>query len=120
DGDRMWAEVKKGDIRSKGFDLNGLWSPWYTHHKVLAGLVDAYRIAHNKDALAVAEKFADWSIEETKALTDEQWQKMLGTEYGGMNDVLTDIYSLSGQTKYLDLARKFYDHRVLEPLSLDH
>ncbi|HWA82170.1 MAG TPA: glycoside hydrolase family 127 protein, partial [Fimbriimonadaceae bacterium] len=117
DGDRMWAEVKKGEIRSRGFDLNGLWSPWYTNHKVLAGLVDAYTLTHNPDALKVAEKFADWAIDETKGLTDEQWQKMLGTEYGGMNDVLAEIYRLSKQQKYLDLARKFYDHRVLDPLA---
>lgn len=119
DGDRMWAEVKKGEIRSRGFDLNGLWSPWYTNHKVLAGLVDAYTLTHNADALKAAEKFGDWAIEETKGLTDEQWQKMLGTEYGGMNDVLAEIYRLTKQVKYLDLARKFYDHRVLDPLAND-
>src|SRR5579871_1803612 len=68
DGDRMWAEVKKGEIRSKGFDLNGLWSPWYTNHKVLAGLLDTYTLTGNKDALKVAEKFGDWAIEETKNL----------------------------------------------------
>lgn len=117
DGDRMWAEVKKGEIRSKGFDLNGLWSPWYTNHKVLAGLLDAYTIAHNQEALKVAEKFGDWAIDETKVLTDEQWQKMLGTEYGGMNDSLAELYKLSGQEKYLDLSRKFYDDRVLAPLA---
>jgi DUF1680 family protein len=40
--DTVWAEVAKGDIRSRGFDLNGGWSPWYTVHKVMAGLLDAY------------------------------------------------------------------------------
>lgn len=117
DGDRMWAEVKKGEIRSRGFDLNGLWSPWYTHHKVFAGLIDAYLIAKNKDALGVAEKFGDWAIEETKALTPDQWQQMLGTEYGGMNDSLAELYALTGKEKFLDLARKFYDKRVLDPLA---
>ncbi|MFI5386319.1 MAG: beta-L-arabinofuranosidase domain-containing protein [Fimbriimonadales bacterium] len=117
DGDRMWAEVKKGVIRSKGFDLNGLWSPWYTHHKVLAGLLDAYELTHNADALNVAERFADWAIDETKDLTPELWQKMLGTEYGGMNDVLAELYRLTKQEKYLALSRKFYDNRVLAPLA---
>lgn len=120
DGDRMWAEVKKGDIRSKGFDLNGLWSPWYTHHKVLAGLLEAYSLTGNAEALKVAEKFADWAIDETKDLTPELWQKMLGTEYGGMNDVLAELYRLTKQAKYLDLARKFYDNRVLAPLAESH
>lgn len=117
DGDRVWAEVKKGNIRSRGFDLNGLWSPWYTHHKVLAGLLDAYTLAGNKNALGVAEKFADWAVEETSGLDDAQWQKMLGCEYGGMNDVLAELYKLTGKQKYLDLSRKFYDRHVLEPLS---
>jgi DUF1680 family protein len=117
DGDRMWAEVKRGEIRSKGFDLNGLWSPWYTHHKVLAGLLDAYTLTGNQDALKVAEKFADWAIEETRGLSADQWQQMLGTEYGGMNDVLAELFRLTNQAKYLDLSRKFYDRRVLEPLS---
>ena len=117
DGDRVWAEVKKGDIRSHGFDLNGLWSPWYTHHKVLIGLIDTYKLASNKDALVVAQKFADWMIDETKGLTPEQWEKMLGCEYGGMNDALAELYSITSKSQYLDLARKFYDHRVLDPLS---
>lgn len=116
-GDKVWAEVKRGEIRSGGFDLNGLWSPWYTHHKVLAGLLDAYRLAGNREALTVAEKFADWAIDETKNLTDEQWQKMLACEYGGMNDALAELYAATGQRKYLDLSRKFYDNRVLAPLA---
>jgi len=120
DGDRMWAEVKKGDIRSSGFDLDGLWSPWYTNHKVLAGILDAYELGHNQDALHVAEKFADWMIDETEDLTPELWQKMLGTEYGGMNDVLAQLYRDTKQEKYLDLARKFYDNRVLAPLAEGH
>jgi len=117
DGDRVWAEVKRGEIRSKGFDLNGLWSPWYTHHKVFAGLLDAYHLTGNRKALGVAEKFADWAIETTKNLTAEQWQKMLGCEYGGMNDVLAELYSVTKKSKYLELARKFYDKVVLDPLA---
>ena len=119
DGDRVWNEVRKGEIRSKGFDLNGLWSPWYTHHKVLAGLLDAYHLTGNKRALTVAEKFADWAIDVTKNLTDEQWQKMLGCEYGGMNDALAELYSITKQKKYLELSRKFYDRHVLDPLAQD-
>ncbi len=117
DGDRVWAEVKKGDIRSHGFDLNGLWSPWYTHHKVLIGLIDAYRLTNNKMALQVAEKFTGWMIDETKGLTPDQWEKMLGCEYGGMNDALAEMYSITNKATYLDLAKKFYDHRVLDPLT---
>ncbi len=116
DGDTKWAEVRKGNIKSGGFDLNGMWSPWYTHHKVLAGLLDAYHLTGNKDALDVAKKFGDWAIDETKDLTPDQWQNMLRCEYGGMNESLAEIYSLTKEQKYLDLSRKFYDHVVLDPL----
>lgn len=117
DGDRVWAEVKRGDIRSGGFDLNGLWAPWYTHHKVFAGLLDANAYAGNPDALDVAKKFADWAIDTTKDLTPDLWEKMLACEYGGMNESMAELYSRTGDKKYLDLARKFYDKRVLDPLS---
>jgi DUF1680 family protein len=110
DGDRVWAEVKKGDIRSHGFDLNGLWSPWYTHHKVLIGLIDAYKLTGNKEALVVATKFADWMIEETKPLTPEQWEKMLGCEYGGMNDALAELYTLTSYKGTRRFARQAFEH----------
>lgn len=117
DGDRVWAEVKRGEIRSGGFDLNGLWAPWYTHHKVFAGLLDAHALAGNKDALDVAKKFADWAIDTTKDLTPELWEKMLACEYGGMNESLAELYARTRDKTYLDLARKFYDKRVLGPLA---
>ncbi|MCC7433857.1 MAG: glycoside hydrolase family 127 protein [Methanoregulaceae archaeon] len=117
DGDRVWAEVKKGEIRSGGFDLNGLWAPWYTHHKVFAGLLDAHALTGNKVALEVARKFGDWAIDTTKDLTSELWEKMLACEYGGMNEAMAELYARTGEKKYLDLSRKFYDKRVLDPLS---
>src|SRR5215831_3870965 len=60
-GREKWAEVAKGDIRSSGFDLNGLWSPWYVLHKTFAGLSDAYRYTGNRTALDVELKFAGWA-----------------------------------------------------------
>jgi DUF1680 family protein len=115
--DKIWADVKAGNLRSGGFDLNGMWSPWYVHHKVLAGLLDAQVLCRNDKALLVAKKFADWAVDETKDLTDQQWQRMLGTEYGGMNDCLAELYSHTKDKRYLNLSEKFYDNRVLGPLS---
>ncbi len=115
--DKTWADVAKGEIRTGGFDLNGMWSPWYVHHKVFAGLLDAQELCGNKEALGVAEHFADWAIAETKDLTDVQWQKMLGCEYGGMNESLAELYERTKKAKYLELSRKFYDKRVLDPLA---
>ncbi|RYG68656.1 glycoside hydrolase family 127 protein, partial [bacterium] len=115
--DQTWADVAKGDIRSGGFDLNGMWSPWYVHHKVLAGLLDAQALAGNAQALGVARAFADWAVAETKGLDDAQWQRMLTCEYGGMNESLAELYARTGEKRYLDLARRFYDRRVLDPLA---
>ena len=56
----MFAEVARGDIRAKAFDLNGVWSPFYTLHKLFAGLRDAHHLAGSDEALAVARKLGDW------------------------------------------------------------
>jgi DUF1680 family protein len=116
-GREIFAEVSKGDIRSQGFDLNGGWVPWYTQHKVFAGLIDAHQYCDNADALAIALKFADWVDLVTKDLNDEQWQRMLACEHGGMNEVLAELSHLSGDPKYMALAEKFYHKTILDPLS---
>lgn len=116
-GKRVFAEVARGEIRSAGFDLNGSWVPWYNLHKLFAGLIDAHRYCANGRALEVVSRLGDWADETTKNLTVEQWQKMLACEYGGMNESLADLYALTGEKKYLALARKFYDKAVLDPLA---
>jgi uncharacterized protein len=116
-GREIFAEVSQGDIRSQGFDLNGGWVPWYTQHKVFAGLIDAHNYCDNADALAIALKFADWADGVTKDLNDEQWQRMLACEHGGMNEVLAELSHLSGDPKYMELAEKFYHKAILDPLS---
>lgn len=115
--DSLWYKVQHGIIKSGGFDLNGGWSPWYTVHKIMAGLVDAYLYCDNNEALTIVTKMADWTGEIINPLTDEQRQKMLTCEFGGMNDVLANIYSLTGNKKYLTLSYKFYDNFVMQPLA---
>jgi hypothetical protein len=108
--------VAKGDIRSGPFDLNGLWVPWYVLHKTMAGLRDAYRAAGNPTALDVSRKAATWTEGVLSKLDDEQVQKMLGTEFGGMPEVLADLYADTGDPRWLALSRRFDHHAVLEPL----
>lgn len=115
--DSVFYKVSIGDIKSSGFDLNGAWSPWYTVHKVFAGLLDAYLYADNKMALTIAKGIADWTEKLLSKLSNEQLQKMLKCEYGGMNDALANLYSITGEKKYLDLSYKFYDDFVMVPLS---
>jgi uncharacterized protein len=116
-GKERFIEVSNGAIRSASFDLNGLWSPWYVLHKTYAGLRDAYRYAGNRAALELEIKFAAWAESILAKLDDAQLQKMLNTEFGGMNEVLADLYADTGDKRWLDLSRRF-DHRaVLDPLA---
>ncbi len=116
-GKEQLIEVSKGNIRSSFFDLNGLWSPWYVLHKTFAGLRDAYRYAGNRTALDLEVRFAAWAEGILAKLDDGQLQRMLNTEFGGMNEVLAELYGDTGDKRWLDLSHRF-DHRaVLEPLA---
>jgi DUF1680 family protein len=115
--DTLWAEVAAGQIRSHGFDLNGAWSPWYTVHKVMAGLLDAWLYCGNASALNVERGMADWTGRVVGGLPDSTIQKMELCEYGGMNEVLANTYAITGDRKYLDLSYKFHDRRILDSLS---
>jgi DUF1680 family protein len=115
--DSVFLEVSQGNIRSRGFDLNGAWSPWYTVHKVMAGLLDAYLYCNNQKALGIEQGMADWAGDILKNLNEEQIQKMLLCEYGGMNEVLVNTYAFTGNKKYLDLSYKFHDKVVLDSLA---
>jgi uncharacterized protein len=117
DGKGIFAQVARGEIRSQDFNLNGAWVPWYTIHKEFAGLIDAYRFCGSAKALDVATNFADWVAATTKNLTEAQWQKMLVCEQGGMNEAMADLYALTGNTNYLNLAEKFYHQAVMDPLA---
>jgi len=110
-------EVAKGIIRSAGFDLNGIWAPFYTHHKVLAGLRDAYQLLGIEKALDMAVKFSDWIYEIIDDLDYDIRQDMLRCEYGGMNEVMADIYGMTGNEKYLEMSRLFHDNFVLDSLA---
>ena len=116
-GREKWAEVAQGNIRSSFFDLNGMWSPWYTLHKTFAGLRDAYRYTGNRTALEVETKFAAWAESILSKLDEAQTQEMLNTEFGGMNEVLADLYADTGDKRWLDLSHHFDHHAVLDPLS---
>jgi DUF1680 family protein len=117
DGKKVFAEIARGEVHARDFNLNGAWVPWYTIHKEFAGLIDAYRLCGCAQALDVATNFADWVDATTKNLTDAQWQQMLVCEQGGMNEAMAELYALTGNTNYLNLAEKFYHRAVMDPLA---
>ena len=106
-----------GTLNVSAFDLNGYWVPWYSLHKIYQGLIDAYELAGNEKALTVVCGFADWAIDVTKDMTDEKFNLMLNCEYGGMNEVMAELYNITGEKKYLDLAVRFSQPAILNPLS---
>jgi DUF1680 family protein len=115
-GEQAFEDVEKGNIKSSAFDLNGLWSPWYTLHKTYAGLRDAYRYTGNRKALDIEIRYAQWAETILSKLNDAQTQKMLGTEFGGMNAVLVDLYADTGDRRWLDLSYHFEYRPVMDPL----
>jgi len=115
-GRRAFGELTRGEIRSASFDLNGEWSPWYTLHKTYAGLRDAWRYAGNRTALEVESRFAEWAERILSGLDAEQTQRMLNTEFGGMNEVLADLYHDTGELRWLRLSYKFEHTAFIQPL----
>lgn len=111
-GRQIWKEISEGNIRAASFGLNDRWVPLYNIHKIYAGLRDAYLITGNKDALKMFLDLTEWMYNLTEGLTEEQLQDMLRSEQGGLNEVFADAAALSGDSRYLDLAKRF-SHKYL-------
>ena len=92
-----------------------VWAPYYTLHKLLAGLLDMHVLCGDPRALEVAKKFGDWAIARNTPLSDERMQAMLGNEHGGMNEGLANLYALTGEEKYLRISRRFNHQTVIGP-----
>jgi hypothetical protein len=116
-GKGRFEEITNGVIQTSGFDLNGMWSPWYVEHKIFAGLRDAYRYTGNPLALAAEIKFAAWVESIVGRLTEAQDQRMLNTEFGGMNEVLADLYHDTGDLRWLAVSDKFEHKAIVDPLA---
>ena len=120
DSERIWSNFKKGDFRV----YSGAWAPFYNIHKMFAGLRDAYLycgVELGDNAGMQAKKlflgFCDWVIDLTAGLSDEQMERMMGNEHGGMNEVLADAYEMTADEKYLEAARRFSHRMLLTPMS---
>ena len=109
---KMWTAFSKGDFGP----YFGTWAPFYNIHKMYAGLRDAWLYCGNEQAKNLFLKFCDWAVDITRDLNDEQMERMLGNEHGGMNEVLADAYAITGEQKYMDCARRFSHKTLLVPL----
>lgn len=115
-GKAIWKEIKEGKINANPFGLNDRWVPLYNIHKTYAGLRDAYIIAGKEEAKGMLVALTDWMMGVVSGLTDAQIQDMLRSEHGGLNEVFADVYDITGDEKYLDLAKRFSHRVILEPL----
>ena len=94
-----------------------VWAPFYTYHKIMAGLLDMYVLTGNTDALAITEGMARWAGDFFWPIGTEQRQRMLRTEHGGMNEVLVNLAALTKKDRYLETAQLFEQPTFLDPLA---
>jgi hypothetical protein len=94
----------------------GVWAPYYTIHKIFAGLIDQYQLAGNEQALDVVLAQAAWVDARTGALSHEQMQAALNTEFGGMMESLADLHTITGEARWLEVAQRFDHAAVFDPL----
>jgi DUF1680 family protein len=94
-----------------------VWAPFYTYHKIMAGHIDMYQHCGNKQALKTAEGMARWAHDYVTPISDEEFQKILRVEYGGMQESLFNLYAITGKKEYADLAERFSHHDFFDPLA---
>ncbi len=99
----------------RGEKITGV--PWYALHKVYAGLRDAVLLADSDASRAVLLRLADWAVVATRPLSDAQWETMLDTEHGGMNEVFADLFAMTGNADYRTMAERFSHKAILAPLA---
>jgi len=95
----------------------GAWAPFYTLHKIMAGMIDSYTLNGNAQALDVARKMAAWTRDWVAPLDDAMMQRILNTEFGGIGESLENLSAITGDTMYLDVAKRFDHVRILTPLA---
>lgn len=93
-----------------------VWAPWYTLHKIMAGLIDQYLLAGNDEALKAAVSMADWAYEKLNGLSEDTRRLMLRNEFGGMPEAFWNLYSITSEERYRFLAEWFFHNDVIEPL----
>jgi len=113
----VWDNTFDGTIEVHKWGLGTGYVPWYVMHKTFAGLIDAYQLTGNKQALSVVCALADWAKKGTDTLTEEQFQKSLQCEHGGMAETIANLYGITGNQDYLSLAKRFEHAQITEPLA---
>ena len=102
--------------RIENGNTSGTWVPWYSMHKIIAGLIDVYTFTGNKEALSIVSDLGDWVYSHTSKWTEETQRTVLNVEYGGMNDCLYNLYKCTKSEKHLSAAHSFDEMWLFDPL----
>ncbi len=99
-----------------GTDDDQIWAPYYTNHKIMTGLIDAYKLAGNEKALDIVTKMGDWVYGRlskcTRGQLDKMWSIYIAGEFGGMNETMAELYNITGKEEYI-IAAKYFDNTTL-------
>jgi DUF1680 family protein len=98
-------------------EFKEVWAPFYTYHKIMAGMIDMYEHTGNRQALEIAERMAGWAAAFSQPLSEADWQRVLLVEQGGMMESAYNLYGITGDAKYRDLAVRFYHKKIMDPLA---
>lgn len=94
---------------------NQIWAPYYTLHKILAGLVDCHEVGGNPKALEIARDMGLWVYGRLKPLSQEtrikMWNSYIAGEYGGMNEIMARLHRITGDERFLETAKMFDNTR---------
>ena len=107
----QFDEVEKN---GNGFVVGKVWVPWYTMHKILQGVIDAYTYTGNQTAKEVAVNLGDWVYNRVSKWSNATQATVLKAEYGGMNDSLYNLYAVTGEDKYAIAAHKFDEETLFK------
>ncbi|MDT0345957.1 beta-L-arabinofuranosidase domain-containing protein [Streptomyces litchfieldiae] len=114
-GAELWDRLAAGEVTASGFALDDRWVPLYNLHKTFAGLLDTHRYTGDERALRMAVRFADWWLGLAAGLSDDGFEEILATEFGGMNESFAELAARTGRADHLAMARRFSHRALLDP-----
>ena len=116
-GQKGYISAYPENLINRNIAGKSVWAPWYTLHKVYAGLIDQYLYCDNKEALDIMKKAASWAYQKLMPLSEEQRALMLRNEFGGVNEAFYNLYAITGNPEHKNLAEFFYHAAVIDPLA---